>query len=116
MMPASNLGCGRGARHDDQPGDDDLDGGLRRRHALGRGGAGFPQIDTGVRGSFNLYDGLVEAQAGSASTTTCGQLVNSAVFFRPSNGSITFNSIFTGFTIDELAQSARWTTGCSPTP
>ena len=106
MMPASNLGCGCGARGGDQPGNDDFDGGLRRLHAPGRIGAGFPQIDTGVSGSFNLYGGMVEAQAGLASTTTSGQLVNSAVFFPPSNGSITFDSIFTSFTIDDLAQSA----------
>ena len=49
---------------------------------------------------------MVEAQAGLASTTTSGQLVNSAVFFPPSNGSITFDSILTSFTIDEMAQSA----------
>ena len=70
------------------------------------GGASFPKIDTGVSGSFALNNGLVEAAAGTGSTTTSGQLVNAVVFYPPSNGSITFDSIFTSFTIDTLAQSA----------
>jgi len=60
-----------------------------------------PAIDTGTSGSTAFFNGGVAGPSGAAGTGS-SEPVNSAVFFAP-QGSITFDSVTSNFTITSLA-------------
>ena len=69
-------------------------------------GSNFPNENTGVDGTFTLYNqGSVVATYGYGSTTS-NALASYAALFPPLNGAVTFDSFTNVFTIDTLATPA----------
>jgi hypothetical protein len=67
------------------------------------GGPGFPPGDTGFSGTTAFFLTGSPVIDGGGGTGTTGQLANTVVFFPPNNGPLTFDSVFSSFTIDELS-------------
>jgi hypothetical protein len=66
-------------------------------------GSSFPSGDTGTSGVTSFFNGSIGGPSGAAGTTSSGWIPNSVVFFPPDNGSITFNSLTSNFTIETLS-------------
>jgi len=69
-------------------------------------GSAFPAQNTGVDGTFQLFDGTTLVNTFSYSSTTSGQLAGFAAIFPPNNGAMTFDSLVSDFTINTLATPA----------
>ncbi|MBX3484188.1 PEPxxWA-CTERM sorting domain-containing protein [Phenylobacterium sp.] len=65
---------------------------------------GFPAGDVTTSGTFVFYNGADVVVSGSGSSGTAGQIAHSIAFFPPGNGSITFDSFYASFTIDQLPE------------
>jgi hypothetical protein len=66
----------------------------------------FPNENTGVDGTFNLYDLGVEVASYGYSSTSSGILASYAALFPPQNGAIQFDSFTNDLTINDLATPA----------
>ena len=69
-------------------------------------GSAFPSENTGVAGTFTLYDGAAVVGQFAYGSTTSNQLSNYAALFPPSNGAYTITSFTDDFTVGSLPQSA----------
>ena len=69
-------------------------------------GSAFPSENTGVHGTFNLFNGTSLVATYVYGSTTSNQLASYAALFPPGNPSVTFDSFTNDFTIDTLATPA----------
>ena len=69
-------------------------------------GSAFPSQNTGVDGTFQLFDGTTLVNTFSYSSSTSGQLAAFAAIFPPNNTAMTFDSLVSDFTINTLATPA----------
>ncbi len=63
------------------------------------GGDGFPDVDTETSGTTSLFLGGLPVTVRPGGSLTHAQLNNSVSFFPPDNGPITFDSVFSSFTV-----------------
>ncbi len=69
-------------------------------------GSSFPSENTGVAGTFTLFDGDTQVGQFGYGSTTSDQLSNYAAILPPENGAYTITSFTDDFTIGQLTMSA----------
>lgn len=77
---------------------------------FGMSGASFPSGDTGTSGSTDFFLSGSPIKSGTGTTSSSGWVPNGVVFFPPDNGSFTFDSLVSTYTLDTFTSLGVATT------